>query len=318
MTSDKDAKSDEVHSDAILRIIASSREDLQCFAICTEPGRQGHVQLPVLDGLNAPDLSGLGSLHHLPIEILLLIIVGLDLQSALSFGQAGQATRWLLASVPEYRRLRENATGCLWVLHRTRLAKYVDISSLHSTLTTKECFFCGDFGGFLHMFIGARCCYRCLSLHPGLRVLPLRYLRMGLGGSRPLRLSECYRILQSIPGACGYDDLREKHIQELVAPWAEKFVHRPAGGYRDLDHLQHRVPQDELWRRRASACLPYLDLRTGEVQTGVSCKGCRISVQEDGRLENKRLRQMKLYSREGLLQHFHGCEYAKELWASAN
>ncbi|KAL2209856.1 hypothetical protein CC79DRAFT_1365273 [Sarocladium strictum] len=314
MSSINDVKSDETYSDAILRVVSDSREDLDHFVIPTEPGRQSHAQLPILDDSNAPSIIGLGRLRHLPFEIMLPIVVRLDLQSALSFGQAGRATRWLLASVPEYRRLHDLAPACLWAMHRTRLAKHVDIATLYSTLTTKECFFCGSFGGFIFLVAAARCCFVCLSLQPSCKIYPLRHLRIRLGGSHPVAIRKRYRVFQCLPEVCDSGE----NWGKLAGLSTDRFVRTTSSSAYMLGQFRYMDQDYRKYRRSASARLPYLDMGTGEVQSGVSCKGCRMHPGEDRHgNEDKFSDRQKLYSRQELLQHFHGCKYAKELLASA-
>jgi hypothetical protein len=199
-------------------------------------------------------------------------------------------------------------------MHRTGLAKYLDIATLHETLTTKECFFCGSFGGFIFLVAAARCCFVCLSLQPACKIYTLRHLRIRLGGSRPTAMRRRYRVFHCLPEACGFNETWGK----LVGLSANRFVRETSASAYMLEQFKHMDQDYRKYRRSASARLPYLDMGTGEVQSGVSCKGCRMHVGEDHNgNEDKFSDRQKLYSRQELLQHFNGCNYAKELWASA-
>ena len=52
-----------------------------------------------------------------------------------------------------------------------------------------------------------------------------------------------------------------------------------------------------------SCALPYYDKLTGDVEHGISCAGCKRD---------------KVYSREGLLEHFKWCKQAQLLWNSTH
>lgn len=77
----------EPWSDAVLRAIADFKGDIDDSVISTEPAYEGYLQLPV-EGQDVPQIPGLSKL---PLELLLHIFLGLDLQSAMSFAHAGRA-----------------------------------------------------------------------------------------------------------------------------------------------------------------------------------------------------------------------------------
>jgi hypothetical protein len=84
--------------------------------------------------------------------------------------------------------------------------------------------------------------------------------------------------------------------------------------------------RNPLYRSMAATALPYVDSRAGgaaQVQHGVSCTGCQISVEKNAAMRGdiagydiSDLRD-RVYSRDGYLEHFKWCREAQILWDSS-
>lgn len=79
-------------------------------------------------------------------------------------------------------------------------------------------------------------------------------------------------------------------------------------------------------RYRATMFLPFVDVRTGEVQPGLLCKGCGVVEKDVEDMYSRTGYDMDtetfvfpdcFYSRAGFMQHFGGCKTAQSLWASS-
>lgn len=123
-----------------------------------------------------------------------------------------------------------------------------------------------------------------------------------------------YPILYSIPGRHGLGQTLEGDPIHLVSTAAVN-IELESNGEIDLSVSTYTFGITSKARCMASVRLPYVDLRTGEVDSGASCRGCQIAMKA---IKHERyfFNRQKFLSREELLQHFHDCEEAKELWAS--
>lgn len=72
----------------------------------------------------------------------------------------------------------------------------------------------------------------------------------------------------------------------------------------------------------ATTALPYLDIESGGIQSGVCCSGCQIALERaltSTRIpSNACALRDKVYSHEEFLEHFPECQEAQNLWQLSN
>jgi hypothetical protein len=264
--------------------------------------------LPVREGLES-----LGSLETLPVEILHMICDFLDIQATFHFREVNYRAWRLLNSLRLYQDIIIYAPRTLCAMLRTQIASWYTLRDLYTALCTEKCTVCmSRFGGFLFMPTCTRCCFVCIQAATQFQV-------SAFANAKKHRNISCKSMptLRTIPGIYSMDEVSRKRRIKVVAiqPLLE------ASG-----RLPKHVPSPTL-RFMAATTLGYLDKRSGEVQNGVSCKGCKITFEKALRnrhsLSTPRATlamvsgRDEVYSRDGFLDHFHSCPEAQMLWKSS-
>ncbi|KAI1116740.1 F-box domain-containing protein [Nemania sp. NC0429] len=310
-----DQKSCEsLESEAILRITSYHRRDFDAKVATAEPGQHDHARSSLFKSFGESASSGLGRLQRLPFELLSSICLLLDLQSALNFSQASRSARETIGSIPQYHRLREHSLECIWALSRTGLSHHTSISDLHAALLTELCVICGSFGGFLFLPSATRCCFACIESAPDFRIISFHSLQKE---SRRLAtwLKRSHPVIHSIPGSYSSNEKEYTSRRKLVS--GHHALQFPRADHdEDPQAILGKLPDSPVLRCMAACRLPYLNLATGDLQLGISCKGCQIAMEANFSDANFSRRE-RLYSRDGFMRHFWDCVEAKELWASS-
>lgn len=238
-----------------------------------------------------------GPLEALPLEILRQILLLLDLETALVLTWVNRRTRRLVTDTWEYRQVRENALQCLCAVFRTGYARNTLISAIYSALVTKQCSLCDSFGRFFFIPTARLSCLACLmdGTKSIFRVRPLASICHATGRSME-SIRKDVPALRTSPGL--YHPMRYKYHLKEPQLWAAA-----EHCSKVLDGIGPFESGPELLGYMVSSSIPYLNLTTGEAQPGLSCKGCTAEW-------------YNLFSKEGFLEHFRGCDRAKALWAS--
>ncbi len=271
-----------------------------------------HTHTPIRQSLLAPlaqsPTYALGTLTRLPFEIVSMIALELDVTSAFRLSHVNRTARELLASVREFRHIRENAVEAMCVLLRTGAGSHIPVAGLYKVLTTRDCAFCGAFGGFLFLPAAARCCLTCVASARETRVGYLSRVADATGlTTRELKKAGRLPVVNTLPDsrrclvAAGQavevmkeSGMREEEAEKAVARW----------------------PDSLTLRFQAATSLPYLDRWSGEVEQGLSCKGCQLAFEGDFSDRHLEMRD-RMYSREGFAQHVGECSAAGKLLAAS-
>ncbi len=77
--------------------------------------------------------------------------------------------------------------------------------------------------------------------------------------------------------------------------------------------------RDSTFTYMACCALPSYNLRTNQIENGISCAGCELALQAEfiAGPWAKDVRDI-VYSRSGFLEHFVWCEQAQALWLDSN
>lgn len=112
--------------------------------------------------------SSIGALDRLPLEILQISFQHLDLLSVTRLACTSSAARDVVGSLPAYRDLVRVAGRTLAALGHTDTARLHNLKDLHAALRSSRCASCGEYGEFLHLLTGERCCHQCLARNESL------------------------------------------------------------------------------------------------------------------------------------------------------
>jgi hypothetical protein len=260
----------------------------------------------------SPTPSSPGLLDQLPIELLLMVFRNLDVQSYFRFRHVNRKARAACTAVPEYQAIAKYGLEGLRGMLRAGLAQTVTIGDLYKSLIRETCEVCDRFGGFLFLPTATRCCFDCIRTAPDLRVISTSTLSMLTRKSTKRLFRLLGPELRTVPGSYSTEDNPSRRPKGLMpAKLATAKSH--ALGIRDRPAFQEllRRSDQESHRFMASTAFPWYDLENNKVESGVSCKGCRVPV-EDPRSPSAA--QDLVFSRSGYLSHFSACKEAQSLW----
>ncbi|KAK4157498.1 hypothetical protein C8A00DRAFT_40076 [Chaetomidium leptoderma] len=244
--------------------------------------------------------SFIRTLDRLPCEINCETIRYLDAASVIAFRQANRHARQVVSTLPEYQAATQHAMDAILALYKIGIAAHFTPADIQTVLSIEKCPLCGEFGGFIFLPTLQRCCFPCLQLSPELRVYRARKCK-NVGGPVP--------VARSIPGTFGMAETECKQRLWLT-PTKPMAKSNPKPIYRYM----------------VATALPYVDLGAGgtQVQHGVCCTGCQISVEKNlamhGDVPSYDISDLRdrVYSSDGYLRHFQWCQEAQTLWASSS
>ena len=147
----------------------------------------------------ADRLSSLGLLDCLPAEILSLVLGMLDTQSVPRFACASFKGAMLVRSHLQYQELRQHASQALAALAMTGTACLHSVRRLHAALRSDRCALCPDFGSFLFLPTGKRCCGPCLQFSPHCQMIDVDVLHAREGFLLSLSQLQQLRVLRVPP-----------------------------------------------------------------------------------------------------------------------
>ncbi|KAJ4302092.1 hypothetical protein N0V88_002228 [Collariella sp. IMI 366227] len=292
----------EEDKDAIIRVATFHRKEYDIALITIGAWSSSKIRLLFRDTFPSTPAASLGSLdRELPTEMLCAVIRYLDLSSMLRFRQVNRRARQLATAMPEYQVVTKYAMDALLALHKTLLAADFTLTDIRTALTTENCRFCGEFGGFVSLLGFQRCCFPCLQLAPELTVY--------LARNRNTKRLRDALVLRSLPGRYGL-------VETLVTKRSWLTATKPSNASRPSNYD----------RMLTGMALPHVDFgpREPRVEPGVCCNGCQVSIEKDelmrGDVEGYGIRQLRdrAYSREGYLGHFRWCREAQALWKASH
>jgi hypothetical protein len=289
---------DKYSEDELEDIVAALtyvRNDISEYAIqLTDNKRSGTLFQP----FSEPAISNLGSLACLPVELLLSICMMLDVSSAIQFSHVSRQARHLIASRKQYRLVGQHGIECLFVLLKSGLARRTYISDLFSALTARRCSKCEHFGSLIFLPFAERCCFGCIQYNVYFRVILMRTLSIKSHiSATTLRGRVPY--MTTLGGKYAMKGVAKMRSQTIVA-------------WRDCEHLvgDKTIRNEFNWRSLQFASvvsLPYVDPKTEEAQSGVSCVGCRHPGLEG-------YKRYQLYLSEDVVGHLRECKDAQYTW----
>ncbi|KDB24272.1 hypothetical protein H109_03849, partial [Trichophyton interdigitale MR816] len=161
-----------------------------------------------------PDPSSLGVLDRLPLEILYQVLHLLDLWSLFCLSRTSRQGRVIESLLPPYRDLIKYVPDTLMVLRKSNLLRYYSADRLYAVLRSKACVSCGEFGTFLFLPTGERCCHICVAENQSFWVVSLSTAR-GVYGLTMRDLNKL-PMMKAIPGTYKHQEVKEYQRPMLV------------------------------------------------------------------------------------------------------
>ncbi|KAF4981480.1 hypothetical protein FZEAL_2723 [Fusarium zealandicum] len=303
--------------ESILHVTSYHRRQFEYRVIHFNPEQHDGIRTSIFKPFTS--ISSCSSpLWKLPIELWSSILPLLDISSVLQFSHVSLRARELVTGMKECRDLGEHAIECLCAIFRCSIASRIGIAQLYNALITENCAVCNKFGGFVYLPTVTRCCFLCLGGTSRSRTVSLIKLSRAMGISVP-QLRAGMPVVHSIPGVYGRHEELLRLREQLVSEEHALAALREAGI--KMAHFDLKTsPGHTAGSHMCSSSLPYLNLLSGDVETGLFCRGCQNAV-ESGRDFAQRMTLMRsrdwAYSKAGFIEHFRQCNKARELWASS-
>lgn len=308
-------------SDAILRVSAYHRKDFDLAVIWFSPRVHTNTLTSTLPIFGKPT-AACGELDRLPLELVSRICLELDIASLLRFRQTNARARQIVGVLHEYRTVTTHAINPFCALLRTGTARAVTLSDFYRLLCTQSCSLCGQrYGDLVHLPLWIRCCSSCLRRNSiGIRVATLNTVKRILTLSRK-SLAELPK-LTTLPGTYTMDERPCSSRVTIVSTVSALSAYREEhAGVEASEAMIKQLNTQQSLAFMACCTLPSFNLQTGQAQSGVSCAGCQVAVEESittftgawtGEVRDA------VYSHAGFLKHFTYCEQAQLLWISSN
>ncbi|KAI1413531.1 F-box domain-containing protein [Hypoxylon sp. FL1857] len=283
------------------RLSRRPRYLLGAMITITDPPKRPNSTLP-------ERVSTLGTIDCLPPEIMSIILCMLDIQSIARFASVSFRGNAFVQSQRAYRDLVAFVPQVLLALGRTGLIHLHSVTKLHAALRMERCATCAEYGAFLFLPTGERCCWECLRYNPLLRVILPRQAKRYFALSE--RHLQCLPTLHPIPG--NYDIFVKSPPEhcELVSVKAARDLGLKVHGsaeklaqamakrcksrrfiiigrylqsrppiYQGQDLLlqpsQGNIPPDDYF---GMASIPFPSIsKPGEIEDGLWCRGCEVT-----------------------------------------
>lgn len=161
-----------------------------------------------------------GALGRLPLEMQHMVLNMLDLQAIMSISRVSVYGRLVVQSLPAYSELLRHAPEAVTALIRTGLAGLHSMALLRAALRSPSCEGCLQYGAYLFLPTGTRCCWECLQVNPSFRaVTPQEAKRyFALKDKHVQQLP----VLHTLPGNYGSCHRRTKKSRPLVSAVSAK------------------------------------------------------------------------------------------------
>ncbi|GBF60801.1 hypothetical protein TMEN_3256 [Trichophyton mentagrophytes] len=119
----------------------------------------------------------IGTLDRLPVELLHDILYMLDLESLSALLYVSRGANVAVNALPMYRAIVTHVPHLIEAIRRADLESEFTVQGLYKVLRTRDCPECGEFGGFIFLLTGERCCQTCLDVNQNFWALPIEELR---------------------------------------------------------------------------------------------------------------------------------------------
>lgn len=209
----------------------------------------------------------------------------------------------------------------LYAVLRTGAGFQLTISDLYRPLCTMDCTKCGEFATFVYLPTVQRYCMECICTSRDWWFVGLMDLHL----ATKIPLCDLRLLLNPTSlGAGGYHNGRVHAKSALEMLRSRGFGSFTTAIFRSNSYVFG-------YKYNVLIPLPFLDRESGTAQEGVSCKGCKVALDTTENSEENQdhhipystriaildaaiVRRDRVYSREGLLDHFQSCQEAQAMW----
>ncbi|KAF5589359.1 hypothetical protein FPCIR_6805 [Fusarium pseudocircinatum] len=296
----------------ILDVCTYHRRDFDLVLIRSRPHDNQVVRESIEKPFTTAPTVKLGALDLLPNELLNIILRNLDLLSYFRFRHVNRRSRVLASGLREYKAVVRHGIEGFRGMLRTRLATYFTFDDMYRALIGETCAFCKKFGGFLYLPTAARCCFACIENAPELRVISMSALSKLTKLSAKRLKSHVGYVLRTVPGIYS---MRERPAVRPGLLLVEVEASRTLTdlGLLTSDAVKALEARSEQKNQRfmMSTAYPWYDRITGQVENGVSCKGCQIRLETLAVISRDR---DDVFSSRGYQSHFETCKEAKDFF----
>ncbi|KAK4955309.1 hypothetical protein LTR10_007504 [Elasticomyces elasticus] len=248
----------------------------------------------------------LAILDTLPLELVHTIILQMDLRTFFHFRQINLRARQIVDQLHEYKVITAHAMDCICALLRTGAASHVTVAEIYHCFCTDACSICKErYGNLVQLLTWTRCCSTCLAKStPELCVTSV---------TKTVKCLDDHPKMRTLPGVYS---MEEKHYTKRIKIMPTEVALKG----NELDRDRRRKLNAKPYLNFMACCaLPTYCPAKHEVQTGVSCAGCQLTVEVSGGSDDRmwELRNT-VYSHDDFARHLEWCEPAQVLWNSSN
>ncbi len=273
-----------------------------------------HPQSPPENGSirKSPGVD-LGALDVLPLELLHMLLIGLDLRTFTDFRRINRRAMEVVESIPQYKAVITHAHSVLLGIMSIETGRWITCQTLYDKLCTAECEECGDFGGYIYVLTCKRVCFLCFSEDK--RYIPLSYSDAIRKFGVNRQILETLPRMRSIPGIYspnekksrtrltlvdyksarragialhGLSSAMEQYVSNMAAQKLQEYnkrVDQAAEGPGSTTRRLRRPRTEDLFdgqsgnpmRFLAIVRAPWLNTVSQELEWGFHCSGCRGS-----------------------------------------
>ncbi|KAK2794746.1 hypothetical protein FQN52_007516 [Onygenales sp. PD_12] len=259
--------------------------------------------------------ASLGNLDILPLEIVHEICLLLDIRSLIRFRHVNLCAGVVVSASKEYRAITSLAPDALRAMFVTdgwaSLASNKTLRDLFGILISQHCSLCLHFGGNLVLPSFTRFCTLCW-----LTIEKTYSYKTYVEADGCVSLDTTVQgLLLRVRAIIGVDSVDMRPTGVRFSSSSERKLSKLLS-LADGETLHEFVNTPDCI---AIAPLPYLDITTGRVERGMSCKGCKIarfsSKKEDDLYSAfKDMAVLWKYSRPTYPDHYRTCSMAQTIW----
>ncbi|KIJ33052.1 hypothetical protein M422DRAFT_70481 [Sphaerobolus stellatus SS14] len=289
----------------------------------------------------------MGLFDWLPRFILEDILLDVDLLTLVRCRELNSRAEALIDDITTYRRLRQSAGNAVAALLCSGAASFFSTRYVYSLMVlTSTCNTCGQFGGFLFIPQGVRCCMYCLLTRPEFLPMSKHTAKRVFWLSEAAFRDGSIPVMEGLSGLYGLHERRavsrkrlfvsvvlvkEKAAKNLTPRMVQQMENvegiddehtANAGMAYEFEDPRSVVHATHLTRLQCAVPFPFVDIFAAGpiIQTGISCRGCKqvatwvpymFSAEKKRRAIEMELR---MYTEDDFLEHIKGCEAAQQLW----
>ncbi|MCJ1418423.1 hypothetical protein MMC32_004770 [Xylographa parallela] len=291
---------------------------------------------------HAASTATMGQFDVLSTEIRNAIFLELDIQSLTNLRVTNKYTRAMVDVHPQYHAIITHAKDVVRAILSVCLGQHMTCAVLYSSLCISQCVICDTFGPYIYLLTGCRVCYFCLTQEDEFLPLKPMHARLvyGLDAATSSSLPSMKSVAGTYPGRWNERisprtplvdsqtarkagialhssaQMMDQYVEAKKATAQADYQDRLGTYQRTLEGKKPHRPTYSTYIDRKNlnihrylgvVNLPWLDVRSGTIEWGVSCVQCRDRMEP-----TNILKEYIVYTKEEYLEHFQECEKSQE------